>query len=56
MLCETSARYFSGSVVEADGAGVFAFCGGTRPWVRSWAMSRIEDFDADPGEAPAVPR
>jgi enoyl-[acyl-carrier protein] reductase III len=56
MLCGTSARYLSGSVVEADGAGVFAFCGRYSTVGAQLAMSRIEGLDADSGDAPAVPR
>jgi enoyl-[acyl-carrier protein] reductase III len=55
MVCGASARYLSGSVVEADGAGVFAFCGRYSTVGAQLAMSRIKDLGAEPGEAPSVP-
>jgi enoyl-[acyl-carrier protein] reductase III len=55
LLCGDGARYLSGSIVEADGAGVFAFCGRYSAVGAQLAMSRIAGLDATAGDAPAVP-
>ncbi len=55
-LCTDAARLMSGSVVRADGAGVFAFCGRYITLSAEAAMAGTEGLADAPGAAPSVVR
>lgn len=53
-LCTDAARLMSGSIVAADGAGVFAFCGRFITVTAEQAMSGLDKVDPSSGVAPSV--
>ena len=53
-LCSDAARFVSGTTVEADGAGVFAFCGRYATLGARLALADAPAGTLD-GDAPAVP-
>jgi enoyl-[acyl-carrier protein] reductase III len=56
LLCTEAARLLSGTTVEADGAGVFAFCGRYATVGARLAMADADGItEADLAAAPAVP-
>lgn len=55
-LCTDAARLMSGSVVAADGAGVFAFCGRFITLSAEQALARGAGVDPSTGAAPSVVR
>lgn len=55
-LCTDAARLMSGSVVAADGAGVFAFCGRFITLSAEQALAGGAGVDPSAGAAPSVVR
>lgn len=60
MLCGDASRYLTGSTVDADAAGVFAFCGRYATVAGKLALAKSTELSdavaSDPGSAPSVPR
>ena len=55
LLCGDSARWFNGTTIDADGAGVFAFCGRYSTVGAKLSMARGKMTEPPAGAAPAVP-